>query len=823
MSPAIRLAALLTTASLIPGIETALGQGNREQRITPSPEIARRAEELFREALTLTGIREGEPRLLLREAVDLWVQMCEPERAARASLQLGDSYSWEKEFQESLYCYKQALEMASVPVGVKATAFCSIAEVYAELYHHDLALHYYERSFELARDAKDVSTQVRALDGLAALHYQAGKMEPAIECIAKARELNPERNEHAEAASLHLSGLIAQERGDMERARTDIEGALEIYRRSNNQEGEVRSLCSIANLDLACGRTEAALRRADEAVKIAESRAERALSNADKLRAREMRWRAWLSLGRVQRELGEKGKAKTSYIRAASNLEGIWWLLYVLTDRSAVAFGEERRAVYPELLDLLVELGDLENAFYQTEWVRSRAISGSLQARRKDGASKFRQTDAIRELHRSLATLRTRSFSPKISLKQRAKIQAEIKAAEIALEEARVMAQMDCARDCLVWSPPANVAQVQKTIVAGEEAVLTFFLGEKRSFAWLISSNGIHLEILRGRLEIENAVRKYLDLINTQPSNLYIGRDLTRFRESAPRLFSMLFGDLSRQLPSVKSLIIVPDGVLHYLPFDTLVSNGRVLIEDHEISYVPSASLLSLLRAPRRVSGPTERMELLALGDPSFGPDSVVSEIRDSSGFSLGRLPATQDEVQSIADLFPLERRHVYVGKSSTEDAIKRETLRRFRLIHFATHSLLDERYPSRSAVVFTIDDDPQEDGFLEVSEIAELDLNCDLVVLSACQTARGQLLSGEGIVGLSRAFLYAGARSVVVSLWNVSDISTGRLMKSFYKDLTGSSGNAAALRQAKLQMLHSGRETRHPYYWAPFILVGKP
>jgi CHAT domain-containing protein len=125
--------------------------------------------------------------------------------------------------------------------------------------------------------------------------------------------------------------------------------------------------------------------------------------------------------------------------------------------------------------------------------------------------------------------------------------------------------------------------------------------------------------------------------------------------------------------------------------------------------------------------------------------------------------------------------------------------------------------------VVLTLGDGAEEDGFLEVSEISRLDLDCDLVVLSACQTGRGQLLSGEGIVGLSRAFLYAGARSVVVSLWNVSDISTGQLMKNFYQNLTAGQSNAAALRRAKLQMLSSGKEARHPYYWSSFVMVGKP
>jgi len=196
---------------------------------------------------------------------------------------------------------------------------------------------------------------------------------------------------------------------------------------------------------------------------------------------------------------------------------------------------------------------------------------------------------------------------------------------------------------------------------------------------------------------------------------------------------------------------------------------------------------------------------------------------RASRGFQLTRLPRTRDEVEYIAGLFSPDRTRLYLGEDSTEDAVKRESLRRYRRLHFATHSLIDEKSPSRSAVVLTLDSDPGEDGFLEASEISELDLDCDLVVLSACQTGRGQLLSGEGVVGLTRAFLYAGARSVVVSLWSVSDISTGQLMKHFYRNLADNLGNAAALRLAKLEMSRSVTETRHPYYWAPFIAIGKP
>jgi CHAT domain-containing protein len=195
----------------------------------------------------------------------------------------------------------------------------------------------------------------------------------------------------------------------------------------------------------------------------------------------------------------------------------------------------------------------------------------------------------------------------------------------------------------------------------------------------------------------------------------------------------------------------------------------------------------------------------------------------DSNIANLPSLPRTRDEVEYIASLIPKERAHLYLGKDSTERAFKHENLSKYKWIHLATHSLVDELHPDRSAVVLTSEGDLSEDGLLHATEVMELDLDCDLVVLSACESGRGRLSSGEGIIGLSRAFLIAGARSVVVSQWPVSDISTAQLMKDLYQYLVKGTGTPVALREAKLQMLNSGTETRHPFYWAPFVSIGAP
>lgn len=812
----------------------------RQNAKEKDPASLLRAEEYFQEALTLSETRERElARTRLLEAIQLWVEMREPEKAARAALQLGDCYKQARRYNDSLYYYNQSLKVKSAPGSAKAIAFNSIAEIYAALYQRDLALQYYNKALRQARTAKDTSTQALSYAGLADLYYRQGEKKRAMDSIQQAQQLNrQEGNEAAEADLLHLLGLIEQEEGRLEKAKKSFEEALAIYRKTNDVEGQVKILCSISNLYLLSDQKQPALEQAEQAVEMAEKQAKLATSNTEKLRVREVRWRAHLSLARAQRAVGEKVLAKKSYMRATNHLEMIWAMVYLSTETSAAAFSQQRQAPYVELIDLLIEQREFKEAYDCAENAKGRALMRVIESRRAMGApKKLDQNGRLRELYREIARLRTQLLSSQISPQQRAKLQTDIRDAELTMQEEQLKSEMAQYRKRLVWSQPTNVKQLQEKMLRDKDTILEYVLGENRSFAWLISSNDFFFEILPGRKEIEKEFRQYTKLITAAPNNLYLERDMSRLEKQGEKLFAILFGRLSEQIAPGRRLIIIPDGLLHYLPFEALIKNGHYLLEDHEISYLPSASLSGLWQDGRKRTDNEDKMELLAFGDPIFGselkpsagrksgsdPVNIVRQLGFSDGFQLAPLPRTRDEVEYIADLFPADRRHVYFGKESAEETVKQESLSRYRRLHFATHSLIDERTPSRSSVVLTLDDDSQEDGFLEVSEIPELDLDCDLVVLSACQTGRGQLLSGEGILGLSRAFLYAGARSVVVSLWNVSDISTAQLMKNFYQHLIDNTGNAAALRQAKLKMARGGTETRHPYYWAPFIVIGEP
>ena len=816
----------------------AFAQGERRGSEHLSTEAVKQAEALLQSALRLSDRPTREPSYQqLLEAMRLWRLAGEPDKAAMAALQLGDGYQQGLSYDNALDCYKQALAVKPLPGLIRSNALRAIALVYAELYQDDLAIRYFNQALDQARAINDLPAQTLALTELAGLYYRQGEKAQVLTCIGRARQLNRRRNQ-AEATLLYLLGQISRDEGGLKKAEDAFAEALAIYKDTATADGQIKALCALSNLALLTSQKQTALERATQAVALAEAEGKRAPEHGSMTRARELRWRAWLSYARAQRALGEREPALKSYLKAIGQFEPAWLSKYLNTEASAIASREEAQAAYREYVDLLIEQGEPDEAYTLVQQSKSRTILNFTNARQAEPPSGENRPEAARrELSQSIVRLRLQLRAPGISPQRRAKLQKDIEDAMYEMREQQVMAEIERYDERLHWSKMVSADQLQKQMEREQKALAEFFLGENRSFVWLFARGQSYVEILPPRKQIESAVKAYLDKLAVTPNRYYTGREIAKLREQGSELFATLFGGLSKRIGPGQRLIIVPDGLLYYLPFETLIHNGHYLLEDHEISYDSSASMLSLWKeSTDRVEG-TDQMELFAVGDPLLRPGAVAVSGKDarrgprnstrsmnsSRTADLAPLPRARDEVRYIASLFRPDRCKVFLGSESTEAAIKRESLRRYRRLHFATHSLIDEKSPWHSAVVLAPADEAGEDGFLEVGEISRLTLDCDLVVISACQTGRGQLLTGEGIVGLSRAFLYAGARSVVVSLWDVTDISTSQLMKQFYQNLANGMGNAAALRQAKLKMLNSGEAARHPHYWSSFVIVGKP
>ena len=284
-----------------------------------------------------------------------------------------------------------------------------------------------------------------------------------------------------------------------------------------------------------------------------------------------------------------------------------------------------------------------------------------------------------------------------------------------------------------------------------------------------------------------------------------------RYKAVAGQLGKALLEPALEGVPEGTLLCLVPDGILHELPLHALLLEDRYVVQRHPVFYAPSLAVLSYVAGRT----PSHRRRIFALGRPAFGPTKVAT-VR---GEQFDDLPATEAEVKAIAALFGPEA-DVALGAGATEQRV-RASISEARFLHFATHGLLQWDQPLFSGLLMS--PHGTDDGILEAREIMTFDLDADLVVASACQTARGQLSDGEGILGLSRAFLMAGARSVVVSQWRVADESTARLMTEFYTKVREGQSLPEALRAAELSLIGSGGSLAEPFHWAPFILIGAP
>lgn len=298
------------------------------------------------------------------------------------------------------------------------------------------------------------------------------------------------------------------------------------------------------------------------------------------------------------------------------------------------------------------------------------------------------------------------------------------------------------------------------------------------------------------------------------------------FRKDAKELYDALIKPAAKQLENVKSVIIVPDRSLWNLPFQATQSDrDRYLLEDYAISYAPSLSVLAEMMKTHKRSLNAEPT-LLAFGNPSVGEKILQRAKSGLMDESLEPLPEAERQVRELSRIYGAEKSRVYTGESATEDRVKAEA-GSYRILQLAAHGILNDSNPMYSHIVLSQANERNEDGLLEAWEMLNLNLNADMVVLSACETARGHIGAGEGVIGMSWALFIAGSPTTVVSQWKVDSASTTALMIEFHRQIKSAPAHARssitkseALRQAALKLMKT-EEYKHPFYWAGFVVVG--
>ena len=569
-------------------------------------------------------------------------------------------------------------------------------------------------------------------------------------------------------------------------------------------------------------------------------------------------------------------QAVVEFERAAERLGG--------TENDIVLYRAQHHRVYTEYVDMLASEGQVAHAFEISESSRARALAGVLSAAR---LTIRRGTDLrLLNLERSLQFEIRAKVEQRLHLLQSqheteaAQVDKELGDLFVRSDDVQAQIRSTSPEYAKLVHPKAlTVAQVQ-ALLDSDSLLLEYSLGDDRSYVWAVSQDSLVIRELPKRIAIENAIRAVYRLVNERglilPGETELQRDRRRrkidreYIDAAAQLSRMILSPVARLLEQ-KRLLIVADGALHYVSFAALpilreaipeelpplrthlpAEISIPLIAKHEIVSLPSASILGELRA--REQGRNKPFNAVAvLADPVFDekdervqrlPRSVIPsetvargaqrsrsltrsarEVRPNAdhGFYLPRLFASREEAEAILAVTPVGKGMKALDFDASRTTATDPVLAQYRVVHFATHGLLNSKHPELSGLVFSLVDrsGKRQDGFLQLEDIYNLDLPVDLVVLSGCETGLGQEISGEGLIGLTRGFMYAGAQRVVASLWSVSDDATADLMERFYKAMEKDGLTApAALRKAQVAMWKT-RMWSAPYYWAAFQIQG--
>ena len=528
-------------------------------------------------------------------------------------------------------------------------------------------------------------------------------------------------------------------------------------------------------------------------------------------------WDSCFGLARIMEKQGKNHDAVIYYKKSIEAIENVRSKLHLMEHKSA--YMQSKMKVYESIVNLLFEMHRKsphekfhEEAFLFVERSKARAFFDKLEESDMDLAAGLDpETRAeLDVLLNEIADIQYSLKQPAISLEDRNSLIASLEKKEACLTDAMIRLKTKNRNFADLLSPLSpGYEEVRTSLLDDRTALLEYYIGKNHSFAFLATNKDLHIARLPDARKIDHLVDKYLDFLLLKDTDDFRGT------KGGARLCEILVGPFEDYLASpIEKLIVVPDAGLLYLPFEALVRKAhhgargqkhpRFLIRDFEISYAPSSSaLLNITARNAHESGP---MDLLALAS-------------DESVFGLPPLDHAVREVKSIAKLFDKDKKVLLVNDMATEHELKKMELKRFKIIHFATHAIVDTDKWYRSAIVLNHSENTREDGLLQPQDFFQNDVASDLVVLSACQTRRGRLEAGEGMFGLTRAFLYSGSRSVLSSLWKIDDKSSSRFMEYFYQYLTEGKTKDAALRLSKIKMMDS--KYRHPRYWAAFVLTG--
>ena len=630
-----------------------------------------------------------------------------------------------------------------------------------------------ERAEKLAVRRDEVAT---TLNNIGLVQRESGEYPRALETLQRALAIDRALGSRwAMAYDLRNLGQTRLKMGD---AAT----ALQQFTEAAVMAAEIGDKVNLAKIHLARGDAETELKQGSAA----EASYRRALEIADALLLREVRWRALFGLARLQKNAGDPAAAVASYQQALETVEGL--RAEIRLDQLKDGFLADKMDVYTGLVGLLVDLQRGDEAFAVAERSRSRNLIDILGRQRLSLSGLVDQ-----ELYDRQARLKEQMLEQENLSVQAANPNERARYAQ-ALEKLRGDYQdllIDIERKrpellALVKVNPTTLDNI-RTLLEPEVVLLSYYQLPDRLLCWKIDRD-------RASLTIQNLPAK--DLAAKISSYRRMLQNLEPLEKQSRELYDLLVaGQLSGSGP-LRAVGVIPHGSLHYLAFATLSDGRDYLVDRQKLFYLPAASVLKYTLARRNAE---KKLRILAIGNPDLGNPSLD-------------LPFAEREAGTLRWNFPDVT--TLTRERATESWV-RQHISEFGVIHIASHGEFDPVNPLFSAI--RLAKDSKADGKLQAEEIFGLDIRADLVVLSACQTGLGDIRSGDDVVGMNRAFIFAGTHSLMSSLWRVSDVSTAIMMKQFYRNYV-TYGKAESLTRA---MQHVKNRYPHPGYWGAFVLTG--
>jgi CHAT domain-containing protein/Tfp pilus assembly protein PilF len=721
-------------------------------------------------------------------------------------------------YREAQELLQKSLDMA-VEVkdrGLEGVCLNALGEIHKDLGELDLAIDYMKKSLRISEEIGEKREQAFGLRDIGEVYEDAKKYQQALEYYQKSYKLSEEMGEkRAIGRGLSDIGAIYAKLGKHDLAMEQYKKALEIVQPIGNKQNIGKTMMRIGYEYYQQGEMDKA--------------EEKLLKSVDVLREvgdPQTLWPALHKLGAVYRDTNRKSEAIKYMKEAVDVIEKVRNEIQLPEQKSG--YLEDKLELYEDLLQLFLSDGNISEAFEYAQRSKARAFLDLLAESKINPEAGLNQEllDQKRKLVTQLVRIEKsiqKEFdkdSPDSSVIRN----LETKRNGIDDQYTKLISDIRNSNPRfadLQYPVPLKLTEAQ-ALLDDETVLLEYFVGKNNSALFEITNKDVHVYPIAGETQLSKLISGLRQELQKPESVLQLTEQTySRYLKSAFDLYVKLMKPAESDFQSKTRIVIAADGVLNYLPFESLLTKNvgtsaidfsklPYLATKFEIEYVPSASVLSALhKNAQNIS--SEQKALLAIAVPTA--DAAADP----------PLPFAKSEVESIAHFYPSNDVTLLIGNQATEENMKKLDLNQYKNLHFASHGLINETRPQLSALVLSGSAKGKEDGYLTMREVFDLNLHADLVVLSACKTGLGSQVRGEGVTGLYRAFLCAGTSSVLVSLWNVSDKSAADLMTSFYRNMEKDGmSKGEALKKARLEMI-SRKVYSHPYYWSAFILIGNP